>query len=113
MDPKTTIPISEARKKIFEIAEDVQKPGRYYTLTEKGRAKAVLMSAEEFDSITETLEILSDPELLGKIKTAEKEYKNGEYQTWEELKQEIGFGREKETVAVCEKPKKRYRAAKK
>lgn len=32
---KTTIPISEARKKIFKIAEEVQKPDNYYTLTEK------------------------------------------------------------------------------
>ena len=48
MDAKTTLSISEARKKIFKIAEQVQKPATHYTLTEKGKPKAVMMSAEEF-----------------------------------------------------------------
>lgn len=113
MDSKTTIPISEARKRIFEIAEEVQKPDTYYTLTENGRAKAVLMSAEQFDSIMETIDILSDPAVLDNIKKAEEEYKKGDYQTWEELKKEIGFGQEKESTLVCEKPKKKYQALKK
>jgi prevent-host-death family protein len=110
MDPKNTISISEARKRIFEIAEEVQKPDKYYTLTENGRPKAVLMSAEEFDSIMETIDILSNPAILGNIKKAEKEYRDGEYRTWDELKIEFGLGKEMETAKVCEKPKKKYHA---
>jgi len=112
MDPKNTISISEARKRIFEIAEEVQKPDKYYTLTENGRPKAVLMSAQEFDSIMETIEILSDPKVLENIKIAEEEYKKGEYQTWDDFKKEIGFGKKHETALVCEKPKKKYLARK-
>ena len=78
MDSKTTISISEARKKIFDIAEQVQKPGVYYTFTENGRPKAVLMSAEEFDSLMEDMEILSNPEIMENIRKAEEEYKNGD-----------------------------------
>lgn len=113
MNPKNTLPISEARKRIFEIAEEVQKPDNYYTLTEKGRPKAVIMSAEQFDSIIETIDILSDPDVLENIKKAEDEYKNGEYQTWEELKKEIGFESKNTKMAVCEKPRKKYQAKKK
>jgi prevent-host-death family protein len=113
MNPKTTISISEARKRIFELAEEVQKPSNYYTLTENGRPKAVLMSAEEFDSIMETIDILGDSNILENIKKAEEEYKRGEFQTWEELKKEIGFDQVKELPVVCEKPKKKYRALKK
>lgn len=32
----------------------------YYTLTDKGRPKAVVMSAEEFESWAETLEVMRD-----------------------------------------------------
>ena len=113
MDSKNTISISEARKRIFEIAEEVQNPDKYYTLTEKGRAKAVLMSAEQFDSIMETIDILSDPNILENIKNAEDEYRKGEYVTWEDLKKEIGFVPGKEASLVCEKPAKKYRASKK
>jgi antitoxin YefM len=113
MDTKKTISISEARRRIFEIADEVQKPDNYYTLTEKGIPKAVIMSAQGFDSIMETMDILSDPNVLENIKIAEEELKKGEYRTWEELKKEIGFDHKKEALIVCEKPIKKYRGIKK
>ncbi len=58
MQSKTTLPISEARKRIFEIVAEVQAPGTVYTLTEKGKPKAVVMSASEFESWAETLEVM-------------------------------------------------------
>lgn len=92
MNPKTTISISEARKRIFQLAEKVQTPGVYYTFTEKGRPKAVLLSAEEFDSILETMEVMREfPNLDKDIAEAEKEYRNGDYITLEELLAKEGF----------------------
>ncbi len=110
MDPKRTLPISEARKRIFDIAEDVQKPGVYYTLTEKGVPKVVLLSYEEYDSLMENLEILSDPKVLQRIKKAEEEFEKGEYVTLEELRKEINYDAKKEWV-VQEKTKKQNRYA--
>lgn len=80
MNTKTTLSISEARKKIFKIAEETQRMGNYYTLTEKGRPKAVIMSADDFESWQETLETIREfPNLEKDIKKAEKEYKKGKY----------------------------------
>ena len=111
MNTKTTLPISEARKKIFKIAEEVQKPSTYYTLTENGRAKAVIMSAEEFDSIMEDLEILSNPKIMEGIKQAEEEFKRGEYVTLDELKKELGYtDADLQPSFMMEKPKKPYSA---
>ncbi|MBI2035922.1 MAG: type II toxin-antitoxin system Phd/YefM family antitoxin [Candidatus Liptonbacteria bacterium] len=87
MNIKTTLPISEARKRIFAIAKDVQKPSQHYTLTDKGIPKAVILSAEEFESWVETLEVLQDfPDLIKDVREAERQYKNGEYKTWKEIK---------------------------
>jgi len=92
MDVKTTLPISEARKKIFRIAERVQKPATYYTLTEKGRPKVVILSADEFESWQETLEVMRIFPKLGKdIERAEKEYKKGDYLTLEKVLFKEGF----------------------
>ena len=92
MDTKTTLSISEARKKIFKIAERVQKPSTYYTLTEKGKPKAVVLSAEEFDSWQETLEVDRDfPSLEDDIKKAENEYRRKKYITLEEVLAKEGF----------------------
>jgi prevent-host-death family protein len=107
MRAKTTISISEARKKIFDIAEEVQRPGVYYTFTEKGMPKVVLMSADEFNSLMENLEILSDPKVMTDIKKAEEEYKRGEYITWEEMKKELHQSR-RPSLVLADKGKKKY-----
>jgi len=92
MNIKTTLPITEARKKIFQIVADAQKPGVYYTITEKGRPKAVIMSAEEFESWVETLEVMRDfPDLDKDIKEAEKDYAQGNYVTLEEILAKEGY----------------------
>ncbi len=95
MNTKTTISISEARKKIFDIAKEVQKPSNYYTLTEKGRPKVVLMSAEEFESWQETLEVMKDfPDLDKDIAEVDRAVKSGEYKKWttlDELLKEYGY----------------------
>lgn len=80
MDIKTTLSISEARKKIFEIADEVQKPNTHYMLTENGRPKMVLMSASEFESWQTTREVVREfPHLKKDIKTADDSYRDGEY----------------------------------
>lgn len=85
MNTKTTVPISEARKNIFKIAEDVQKPDTYYTLTEKGRAKMVVMSADEFDSWQETMEIMANPRLMKEIHGARSDFEKGKYIAFEDF----------------------------
>ena len=107
MDTRRIIPISEARKRIFEIAEEVQRPDTHYVLTENGKPKAVILSAEEFENLRDDLDILSDPGLLKEIEEAEKEYGRGEYVTWEELKQELGVGQEE--LVMRDRGKERYR----
>ncbi|MDP3726027.1 MAG: type II toxin-antitoxin system Phd/YefM family antitoxin [bacterium] len=106
MNAKTTISISEARRRIFAIADEVQKPNTHYTFTENGKPKAVLMSADEFDSLMEDFEILNSPETLANIKKAEEEYKRGEYITWDAMKKELAESRQ--TLVVADKPKKKY-----
>lgn len=48
------------------------------------------MPYHKHESLTETLEILSQPGTLKEIKKAEKELKEGKYLTLEELKMELG-----------------------
>jgi antitoxin YefM len=92
MNIKTILPISEARKKIFDIAKKVQRPNTYYTLTEKGRPKAVVMSAEEFESLQETIEVTRDfPNLEKEIKEAKRDYKKGDYITLQDFLAKEGY----------------------
>jgi prevent-host-death family protein len=79
MDTKHTLSTTEARKKLFQITKEVQTPGTIYTFTENGKPKAVMMSAEEFESWQETLEVMQDfPNLKEELKIAEEEIARGE-----------------------------------
>lgn len=105
MDAKTTLSISEARRRIFEIAEDVQKPNTHFTLTENGRPKVVIMSAEEFESWQETLEVMREfPDLQRDIEEAERDYKSGAYKNYPTLEDILA----KEGFIVADKGKQKY-----
>jgi prevent-host-death family protein len=105
MRTKTTISITEARKNIFDIAEEVQKPGVYYTFTEKGKPKAVMMSHEEFESWVETLEVMQDfPDLKKDIEETDRAVKSGEYKNWISLDQMLM----KEGFVLADKSNKKY-----
>jgi len=105
MDTKRTISITEARKRIFDIANEVQTPSKVYTLTDGGVPKAVIMSAEEYESMIETMEVNRIfPNLDKDIAETEEAFRTGEHKKWptlEDLKRDWGF-------AVAEKPKKKY-----
>ncbi|MBU1015314.1 type II toxin-antitoxin system Phd/YefM family antitoxin [Patescibacteria group bacterium] len=105
MDPKKTLSITEARKRIFEIINEVQKPDTYYTLTEKGRPKAVILSVEEFESLWETIETLEEiPDLAKDIKEYERDKKSGADKFYPTLEQIL----EKEGFVVADKVKEKY-----
>lgn len=49
MQIETMLPITEARKRIFYIAERVQRSDVFYTLTQRGKPKAVILSAKKYE----------------------------------------------------------------
>lgn len=94
IDMKTdrTLSITEARKEIFKIADEVQKPDVYYVLTDNGKPKVVIMSTEEFESWRETIEVMMEmPELAQEIKEAEEEFARGEYVDFEDILKKDGL----------------------
>lgn len=102
MNQKKTISLTQARQRIFEIAEKVQHPDTHYTLTEKGRPKAVIMSAEEYESLMETLEVQQDfPGLENDLKAAKEELKKRDYIQLEEILENHGF-------VIADKDKSQY-----
>lgn len=91
--------MTQARKDLFHLCQEVQAPSSYITLTLQGQPKVVMMSSEEFDSIMETMEILSDPETLRNIREAERDIDEGHYVTLDQLKKELGFEQSKKKPA--------------
>lgn len=73
----TTLPLSEVKARLSEIAEEVVATHERVQITKNGRDYVVLLAAEDFESIEATLELLSDPEAQARIAGAEREIKQG------------------------------------
>jgi len=69
--------ISDARSNLPDLVDTVSNTLGRVTITVNGKPKAILLSAEELESLEETAEILSIPGAKKSIKQGLKEAKKG------------------------------------
>ena len=86
-----TLALTEARKDLSRIVDRVRRTHEHVVITKQGRPEAVVMSADEFESWQETLEILADPKALAAIKEAERDIKAGRVRSLEEVRARLGL----------------------
>ena len=60
--------VTQLKPQILKVISMAQKAGQEYVVTKNGRPAAVIMSYEEWESWRETLEILSDPKAMKRIR---------------------------------------------
>ena len=80
-----TIALSEAKAHLSEIMREVGETQDIVTITRGGLPAGVLISAEEYESLIETLEILGDPGIMASLKKAAKEEQKGKLLSHEEI----------------------------
>ena len=85
----TTIPLAEARAQLSRLVDEAVRTHERIEVTRKGRRAAVIMSADDYDSIMETLDILSDPDLMREVREAEVELAAGEFATLDEVADDL------------------------
>jgi len=81
----TVMSVTEAKKQLLALVRGAQEQGKVYSLTRKGAPAAVLLSEEQFRSIKETLEALSDPEELRGIMAGRKDIAAGRVEDLESV----------------------------
>ena len=74
----TTLPLSEVKARLSEIAEEVATTHERVQITKNGRDYVVLLAAEDLAAIEATLELLSDPAAQRRIGRAEEEISQGD-----------------------------------
>lgn len=72
-----TITASKARSGLFSLLKGTVKGHRQVRITSK-EGSVVLMSEEDYESLIETLQLLSDPGFKESIRKADKEIEKGE-----------------------------------
>ncbi len=74
--PKT-LPISEVKAKLPELVTGVEEREEEVVVTRKGKPAAVLVNFSEYERLKETLDVLSDPELMQQLRKSQSFYKKG------------------------------------
>lgn len=74
----TTIPMETARTRSFgEVMDDVDHGDHVEVVAAGGRVTYVVVTGEEWASIKETLEIISDPEQAAEMAEADRDIAEG------------------------------------
>ena len=71
-------PLTEARNRLSEIVEDVTSTGSEFVISRHGRPAAVVIGYEEYESLLETLNILSDDDTMAALAEAEADLAAGD-----------------------------------
>ena len=61
-------PLTEVRERLSEIVDEVSSKGTEMTITRHGRPAAVILGYDEYESLIESLNILSDPDTMAAVR---------------------------------------------
>jgi antitoxin YefM len=71
------LPISEVKARLPELVNGVAEREEEIVVTRNGRPAAMLVSYAEYERLKETLDVLSDPELMRQIRQSEADIAAG------------------------------------
>jgi prevent-host-death family protein len=81
----TTLPLAEVRANLSRLVDEAVRTHDRVEITRNGRRAAVMLSADDYDSLLETLDILSDADLVRDLRQAEAEADRGEVYSLEQV----------------------------
>jgi len=85
MSYSETVPLSKAKALLSEFVRRVREEHESFAITHRGRVEGVLLGIEEYESLIETLEILSDRDLVAGIRRGLKDVKAGRIHPYAEV----------------------------
>jgi antitoxin YefM len=80
------VPFSEARANLTELLDALEDKQEHVLITRNGRPSAVMLSADEYESLEETLDILQDKELMEALRKSEDDVRAARLVPLEDLR---------------------------
>jgi len=93
-----TLPLSEVKARLSEIADEVDRTHERVHVTRNGREYVVLVSAEDLESLEATIELLSDEPAKTRISHADEAVAAGDLTTAGEMAELMERRREQERI---------------
>ena len=92
----STLPLSEVKARLSEIADEVDRTHERVHVTRNGREYVVLVSAEDLASLEATVELLSDTAATRRIARADRDLAAGRGTSRDEMAELMRRRRERE-----------------
>jgi prevent-host-death family protein len=83
----TVLTSTEARNCFADLIKEAER--EVVQITQHNKPAVAVISWELYESLMETLEILSDPETLYSVQRGEQNYRVGQVSDWEQVKKRI------------------------
>jgi len=85
------ITLKKLRPKLPEIINDIDSRMDRFVITRRGKPVALMMSIDDYESLLETIDMLSNSGLVKRIKAAEMEIKKGHLKPLSKIEKELGL----------------------
>ncbi len=86
---RRTIPLAKAKAELSALVDEVDRTYERIIITRNGTDTAVLLSAEEYEGLLETLDLQQSPDEEAGIAKAEKQAKSGRTISFTTLKKRL------------------------
>ena len=81
----TMVPLAEARANLSKLVDEAMTTHERIEVSKNGRRAAVILGADDYDSLLETLDILSDRDLMDAIRQGLADAERGDVYSLEEV----------------------------
>ena len=69
--------LAEAKAHLSEVVEGIETEHRRVVITKNGRPSVVVLAVADLEALEETLDVLSDPEVMADLREAEVARRSG------------------------------------
>jgi len=86
-----TVPLTEAKDKLSALIDEADTTHEIIQITRHGRVAAVIMSADDLESLNETLHALRTPGVAEELNQADADYAAGNTVSGEQIRERYGL----------------------
>lgn len=83
--PKNILPVTKVKRDLMKLLRLLQADGEPVVITKDGKAAAVLVSSDEYESLLETRSILGNPSIMKSLRRSEASFQKGKSYSHKEV----------------------------
>ena len=84
-DFQQILPITKVKRDLLNIIKSMEKDESTIALTKNGQPVSVIMTLSRYESLMETIDILSDKQILRSLEKSKEDFKSGNVLSHDEV----------------------------